>query len=647
MPKSWCWLALLLVGLLALAGPTWAQSEASAVLSEIDTSSFPRNRLYLDVREAPSRFMHGLQAGDINISEDGQLLPVVELEPIRPGVQAVIAVNPGESFTIRDIQGVSRYDLLRDALTSWLQSRRGSSVDTYSLVVAGGPERTHTNDPEEPILDLEAYELDPGALSPSLEILARAVEIAADSTPREGMGRAVLLITAPMGGDLSSGLQTLLSRTKEQNIPVHVWLVSSPDLVSTPASNQLREFAIETGGEFFTFSGTEAIPDPEHYLEHLRNKYRASYDSRITGAGVHTLAVEIGVGETRIESPVREFDVELSPPQPIFISPDPEITRAVLPEDRSGVTQEIDPSDLFPRQQQLHVLIDFPDGKPRPLQYTALYIDGSLIEQHTQPPFDLFTWDLTPYTTTTQHILQVEAVDQLGLTGRSIETLVNVVVERPQLNPFISVIQRWPALVGLAVLLAGSVVILVLVITGRIHPPKWGQSLSIGRGRRRAGAPQGGVTGGETQGSLEESPGINLTGWVNRLSWPQRRLAPRAYAYLSPLTETGENVSAEPVPVSSEELTLGQDASQATLVLTDPSVDALHARLVRTHEGAIRIKDERSVAGTWVNYSPVSSEGRILKEGDLVHVGRVGFRFTQRDTKHVRKPVVVFQESRS
>ena len=637
---------MLLVGLLAITAPTWAQSEASAVLSDINTSSFPHNQLYLDVREAPSRFLHGLRAGDVNIVEDGNPLPVSELAAIRPGVQAVIAINPGESFTIRDMQGVSRYDLIRDALSSWLQSRRGSTVDALSLVVVDGPERTHTNNPEEILTDLDGYELGRSALNPSLEILARAVEIATDSTPREGMGRAVLFITAPLGGDLSLGLQTLISRTEEQNIPVYIWLVSSPDLVSTPASNQLRDFATQTGGEFFNFSGTETIPNPENYLEHLRNKYRAEYDSQISSGGVHTLAVEIGVGETRIESPVHEFDLELSPPEPMFISPDPEITRVVLPENRSAAMQEIDPSALSPQQQQLHVLVDFPDGRPRPLEYTALYVDGNLIEKHTQPPFDLFTWDLTPYTTTTQHILLVEAVDQLGLTGKSVETLVNVVVERPQVNAFMSVIQRWPALVGLAVLLAGSVISLVLILTGRIHPPKWGDPLIIGRVRRRAGALRGIETGVETKRTLEGSPGRNLTGWVNRLSWPQRRLAPKAYAYLSPLTETGENISADPVPISSSELTLGRDASRASLVLTDPSVDTLHARLIRTDEGSIRIRDESSVAGTWVNYSLVTHEGRILKEGDLVHVGRVCFRFTQRDTKHVRKPTVIFQESR-
>lgn len=647
MPKSRRWLALLLVGLLTFAVPTWAQNGASAVLSEIDTTLFPRIQFFLGVRNASFQFMHGLQAGDINVLEDGQSIPVDELKIIRPGVQAVIAMSPGESFTIRDVQGVSRYDLIRDALSSWLQNRLGSSVDDLSLITTDGPERTHSSNPEELIEDLESYAAETSELSPSLEILARSVEIAADSPPREGMGRAVLFITAPLGGDLSSGLQTLLSRTEDLNIPVHIWLVSSPDLVSTPASNQLREFATQTGGEFFNFSGTESIPNLEIYLEQLRNKYQVSYESQITSGGVHTLSVEIEAGETRIESPLREFEMALSPPQPMFILPDPEIIRSANPVEQPGVSQEIEPSDLSPQNQQLQVLVDFPDGKPRPLEYTALYVDGNLIERNTQPPFDQFTWDLTSYTTSTQHILQVEAVDQLGLTGRSVETLVDVVVVRPRVNAFMSIIQRWPTLVGLIVLLVSSLVILVLILSGRIHPPKWGESLSLGSVRQRARAPRAGTTGIETEHTFDELKGRSLTGWVNRLNWPQRRLAPKAYAYLSPLTESGENISAEPVPISSSELTLGHDASKATLVLADPSVDALHARLIRTDDGAFRIKDEDSVAGTWVNYSPVSPEGTILKEGDVVHVGRISFRFILRDSKPLRKPVVVFQESRS
>jgi predicted component of type VI protein secretion system len=80
------------------------------------------------------------------------------------------------------------------------------------------------------------------------------------------------------------------------------------------------------------------------------------------------------------------------------------------------------------------------------------------------------------------------------------------------------------------------------------------------------------------------------------------------------------------------------------MVLNDPSVDPLHARLIRQDDGAFRLSDEGSVAGTWVNYILVSPDGASLEHGDLLHIGRVTFRFSLRQVKPARKPVAVLLE---
>ncbi|GAB4474927.1 MAG: hypothetical protein Kow0088_11310 [Anaerolineales bacterium] len=82
-----------------------------------------------------------------------------------------------------------------------------------------------------------------------------------------------------------------------------------------------------------------------------------------------------------------------------------------------------------------------------------------------------------------------------------------------------------------------------------------------------------------------------------------------------------------------EELTVGRNATRNALVIDDPSVESVHARLLRQPDGRIRICDLGSLMGTWVNYTPVSQEGVILEDGDLIHFGRVGFRFRLRQTK--------------
>jgi pSer/pThr/pTyr-binding forkhead associated (FHA) protein len=56
-------------------------------------------------------------------------------------------------------------------------------------------------------------------------------------------------------------------------------------------------------------------------------------------------------------------------------------------------------------------------------------------------------------------------------------------------------------------------------------------------------------------------------------------------------------------------------------------VSGLHAQITRVAGGGYLIRDQGSVAGTWVNYEPVPAAGRSLEHGDLIHVGRVGLRF--------------------
>jgi hypothetical protein len=138
-----------------------------------------------------------------------------------------------------------------------------------------------------------------------------------------------------------------------------------------------------------------------------------------------------------------------------------------------------------------------------------------------------------------------------------------------------------------------------------------------------------------------EAPAVRRAGWANRLQWPGRNSAPTADAYLNPLPDEENEDTLPPIPIGADGLIFGSDAEAATLLLDDPSVEAVHARLTRQEDGSFRLADEGSIAGTWVNYTPISREGARLEHGDLIHVGRIGFRFTLRRPAQVRKPVII------
>jgi pSer/pThr/pTyr-binding forkhead associated (FHA) protein len=81
------------------------------------------------------------------------------------------------------------------------------------------------------------------------------------------------------------------------------------------------------------------------------------------------------------------------------------------------------------------------------------------------------------------------------------------------------------------------------------------------------------------------------------------------------------------ISLDEDDITLGSDRRQAQIWLDSPSIDPLHARITLDAEGAVFLSDLGSVAGTWVNYTPISSTGVRLEDGDLVRIGKMSFRF--------------------
>jgi pSer/pThr/pTyr-binding forkhead associated (FHA) protein len=99
------------------------------------------------------------------------------------------------------------------------------------------------------------------------------------------------------------------------------------------------------------------------------------------------------------------------------------------------------------------------------------------------------------------------------------------------------------------------------------------------------------------------------------------------YAYLTPLTGENSDKTTPPYPITASETVIGKRSGAVQYLINDPSVDALHARLIRLENGRFRLYDNGSLYGTWVNYTPISQEGTNLEDGDLIHFGKVGFRF--------------------
>jgi hypothetical protein len=263
------------------------------------------------------------------------------------------------------------------------------------------------------------------------------------------------------------------------------------------------------------------------------------------------------------------------------------------------------------------------------------------------------SWDLSRYTEDATYRLRVEAVDSLGLRSSSGEFPVRIQVKYTPQN-FLSILTHGGPLIAIfAVVFSGAVLALVLILGGRIQPHKMGQIAGRRTGwgrflRRGRPDPLTQPVRGASMGAVEErsseqktipAPGRGKANWKERLHLHARRVPLEAYASLARLVDDDGTTVPTPHPLTAAEVILGRDPSLSTLVIDDPSVESCHARL-RLMDKKYRLSDEGSIAGTWVNFTPVSQEGVTLEHGDLIHIGRVGFRFLMRDPARDRKPVV-------
>ena len=636
--KIKAWSILIISCLLFPSKITNAQTGQTATLATPQTEDFPQTTTFLDVYDVAGSFLFGLTSEEITLAEDGNLCSIQEIEELYPGVQVAVAFNMAPSFAIRDEVGDSRFHHLSQALIQWGKNLPLENSDDLSLVTNDGIEITHLNTPVIWASALETYQPQPRETSSNFSVLAHAIDIASDPPPQPGMKKVVLLLTPPPAPEEIVAVQSLTALAQERGVSLITWLVSSPAYLDSPGAQQLRESVEKTGGAFFIFSGEEVIPSPESYFSPLRGTYHLTYRSQITTSGTHTLEAIITTNTGEIMA-FREFQFDVRPPNPIFVSPPLEIIREnPNPEEERYPIEKYTPTFLT-----LNIIIEFPDKHPRPLEETILYVDGSEEVRNTHPPFDQFTWDLSKYEYSQIHNLEIQAVDSLGLSQTSLKTSIQIIVDKPtpKMGQFGCIFGEHPfGITSLGAIILAAISLLICLRRGIIQPKAFHSAL---KSPRKAMVQ-------EDRLQQSSSARKSISTWVNSLPWPVNEEAaqtvPQAQATLEPITKQAKKLFPDQIPIYDAEMTFGKDASTATILIKEASVNGLHARIEFISENIYKLSDEGSVAGTWVNYQPIVGESHLLQHGDIIHIGRAGFLFRILDTSTHPEVVITSEEDK-
>jgi len=607
-------LGISLLVMLASIG-SWARgraaSQAQAVLWQVAPVAYPHIAAYVSVYGPDGFFIPDLNADHFTVTEAEQTRPVKEAQVQHPGLSITVAINPGRAFALHDARGVARQLYIFYQLQSWLEKEQRGHHD-LSLLTLDGPTLLHTDDPLALLDAITDYFAKEGQTfrqkTPELTPLVHAITQAATPTPRVGMGRVVLFITAPLDDLKPEDLDLPRARAREAHVRIWIWLVGHPDLANTLQGRLWAQLAADTGGQFLIFSGQEVLPDLKSSFERLDGAYRLIYTTAQTEPGTYPVRVTVDTPYGQLHTQETRLDLHLDPPQVRWL---------VLPEDitRRPAEPGQPPNMWPPTEQRLEVAVTFPDGINRPLRRSALWVDGEKIAEHMEPPFERFMWDLSGYTTTETHSLQIEIEDVLGLTGAS-----------PEVQVTVRVVQPTPA-AGTPSPMAPQAATPALPSSGGTTPDSgtsfwenpivWGSALVAGLVLLAA------------LWSAWRGKGLR----PKRAARPARSASPhtpQAWGVLEPLPPLEPDWPPPPqVTLREPEVVLGSDPAQAQVVLEDRSVSPRHARVWRDDAGQVFIADLRSLAGTWVNYAPVSAQGVPLEPGDVVYIGRLGFRFVQ------------------
>lgn len=597
-----------------------AQTSAYAEISAPDASAFPKISALLDVYDASGQFVGGLEPSALVALEDGAPRRVQEVTEEPVGAQIVIGVNPGPALDVRDGQGVTRYQRVQQALGEWAQARPAEAGDNLSLVTIAGPLIAHTT-PEAWIASFVAFQPDFRATTPNIQSLALSLDAALANTPQVGMKRSILFITPHMEDPaLEAALQTIGERALASRTRINIWLVDGERYFEHPSARLFQSLAAQTGGGFLTFSGREEIPDPETYFAPLRRVYRLTYASSLTSSGEHTLSVDVDLGGATISSAPQTFTLNVQPPNPILAALPAQLTRTAPPDDPYNT--EI----LVPEEQPLEVVFDFPDGHPRAIVRTAFFVDGELVAENNIAPFDKFTWDLRGYTVSGQHTLKVTATDSLGQTGESLGLPITITVVKPP-KGITALLARYRFIIVWGIVGLAGLILLSILFGARVRSARRKRKTQRQKSIDPLTQPVSAVTEPPTG---KKKP---------RRTRPDQ--VPDAAAWLIRLEPDGRPAASSPIPLTGPDITIGTDPVQAAIILDEPSISPLHARIQQNlTDAGYLIFDQNSLAGTWVNYEPVPQEGYPLKHGDRVHFGHLSYRFEVKNPPDISEPII-------
>lgn len=565
-------------------------------VTAVDTSAFPTVAVRVLTTANGSAPIDDLTR--LILRENG--VPIVETTmartPVGVDLALVLDANP-DFLQIDGRDGLSRRDKVAASVARFAtQFMSPAGLDQVSVII---PDETgegaiflvqDATRPDELVNSLNAYAPVPPRLTPMQSMVSAAVDHLAAG--EAGRFRAVLLYTDAGRLNQQLNYQPLVEAAQAADIPIYAAILgveASPDEIDNVAG-----LYSPTNGAHVHMPEPEAADPLYDIFRRQGLQTELSYQSELRQNGAHEVSVSLGnVRDTA------QFELSLAAPEVVILAPQTEVRRA-------GSAIDTPLPLLQPAILPLTVQITWPDGRPRLLTEVAFRVDGV-----PQPlAADLspdgsgqipLVWDISERDGGS-YVLELEVADQLGFRAAAEPLAITIEVARPTPPtptpaptrvPRPSLIERAddPLFVLLLLALAGAVVGLAV----------WSMR------RRRAGT------------AKEAEPEMP-------------RIVPAADPppddrHMAVLVWPDDEAGVDQIELLAADVTFGRAPDDVDIVVDDPTVSQLHARIRRNAAGEYWLYDEGSVEGTFLNYDRLGLAPRRLQHNDVVQLGRVTLRF--------------------
>jgi hypothetical protein len=594
---SWLKTFLLLLCLISQFGletqTTHGQSTGTIAVQPPQLEAFPLVTIDFKLTD-PADVNDNLSIDDVMLLENNQEVIPLTLRQVHQGTHFTLVINGNRDFDLRDVDGVSPYQKITAELSKWAMLRKFAKSDTWSFINHQGMAVRNTSSAEGWTTALDAYQPNFRTLQPNPGGLETAIQMAKEWIVPFGVDKSILYITPPADSAHIEQIRNLAQIAGSAGIQVNVWMIGDAYFLTNDQGRVLMDLASTTQGIFFHYTGEESLPNPEDILSPLGKYYTLSYESEIRETGTYPLTLQITTADRSFTGEIAPFYIYLAPPKPILVSPPTSIIR-------SAPLNVVNPQEaMAPKKVNINIIIEFPDGYTRDIAASRLYVDDLLEDERFEPPFEDLTWDLSSILDSGEHKIQVEVDDTLGLSSRTIELIVPVIVESPDPEPSFSPSRQQVGLwLSGGILFAAAAILFAWAVRQFIDSPAF----------------------------------ANLSHAIfSRFKRPTRLFSPS-----SALPNNGQliplNTFVDPSQTDSlinligNPSIIGSHAQKANVVVQGNEINPVHAQ-IHVRNDHFYIQDMGTDSGTWVNYDRVDAKPVELHSGDIIHFGNTGFRFT-------------------